>query len=172
MFRESALKQDLFFLRLNDSNLSYGGVQGSKFTPTNPCDFISFLDGNLFMLELKSTCYKSIPIQINPEEPQKMIKAHQISDLSKYSLYDGIICGFVFNFRDDENMQNEVTYYMSIENFNNFVTESGKKSINKLDIVDHGGIKIKQMLRRTAYAYDVKTMLKDIQQSRTGEVVF
>lgn len=171
-FKESALRQELFFLRLNDSDLSFGGVKGSRFTPTNPCDFIGFLDGKLFMLELKSTCYKSIPIQRNPEEEKKMIKAHQISDLSKYSLYEGIYSGFVFNFRDDDCIQNEDTYYMSIEDFNNFLYETDKKSINKLDIIEHGGFKINQILRRTNYAYDVKNMFKEIIKIKTGMMDF
>ena len=160
-FRESAINQELFFLRLNDSDISYMGYQGVRFTPTNPADFLSFLNGNLFLLELKSTEYGSIGIQRTPEEEKKMIKFHQINDLIKYSLFENVNCGFVFNFREKEGLD-EDTYYLSIQNFSNFLCDTDKKSINKLDIVQYGGIKISQKLKRTQYTYDVKKMLEDI----------
>ena len=43
-----------------------------------------------------------------------------------------------------------------------FLCDTDKKSINKLDIVQYGGIKISQKLKRTQYTYDVKKMLEDI----------
>lgn len=160
-FKESALKYNLFILRLNDTELSFMKNREARFTPMNPCDFICFKDGFLFMLELKSTEYNSIPIQRLPTEETKMIKSHQINSLVKYSNYEGINCGFVFNFREKDSL-NEETFYMSIQNFSNFLVERDKKSINKLDVIQYGGIKIEQTLKRTQYLYNVKKMLDDI----------
>ena len=160
-FKESALKYELFIIRLNDTELSFMRNRESRFTPTNPCDFICFKNGKLFMLELKSTEYNSIPIQRIPTEEPKMIKAHQINSLIKYSEYKGVNCGFVLNFREKDSLEEE-TYYISIQNFSNFLVERDKKSINKLDVVQYGGIKVEQQLKRTQYLYNVDKMLSDI----------
>ena len=166
-FKESALKQDLFILRLNDTDLSFNYANNSRFTPTNPADFLSFYEGNLFLLEMKSTEYSSIGIQRSEDEVKKMIKAHQIRDLSKYSLYDGVFCGFVFNFRSKDSLD-ETTYYMSIQNFSDFLYKTDKKSISKMDIVNYGGFIIDQTFKRTQYTYNVKKMLEDIKNRAKG----
>ena len=50
-------------------------------------------------------------------------------------MHEGVYAGFIFNFRDEEDINNDDTYYMSIQDFNNFLVERDKKSINKLDVV-------------------------------------
>ena len=160
-FKESAISQDLFILRLNDTELSFMTNRQARFTPKNPCDFICFYDGKLFMLELKSTELNGIGIQRTPDEDPKMIKAHQINSLIKYSQYKDVYTGFILNFRDKETVE-EDTYYMSIENFSNFLCDTGKKSINKLNVIQYGGIKIDQKLKRTQYFYNIKKFLEDI----------
>lgn len=159
-FKESALQDGLFILRLNDTDTSFNRREGMRFTPTNPADFIAFLDGELYLLELKSTEYKSLSIQRDPEDKNsKMIKAHQIADLVKYSLFDGVNCGFVLNFRSKDSMEEE-TFYLSIENFSRFVAENPKESINRSDVVLYDGVKLDQKLKRTQYHYQVKDLLE------------
>ena len=43
-FKESALQDGLFILRLNDTDTSFNHRDGMRFTPTNPADFIAFLE--------------------------------------------------------------------------------------------------------------------------------
>ena len=159
-FKESALQDGLFILRLNDTDTSFNRRDGMRFTPTNPADFIAFLNGELYLLELKSTEYKSLSIQRDPEDKNsKMIKAHQIADLVKYSLFDGVNCGFVLNFRSKDSMEEE-TFYLSIENFSRFMSENPKESINRSDVVLYDGVKLDQKLKRTQYHYQVKELLE------------
>ena len=159
-FKESALQDGLFILRLNDTDTSFNHRDGMRFTPTNPADFITFLNGELYLLELKSTEYKSLSIQRDPEDKNsKMIKAHQIADLVKYSLFDGVNCGFVLNFRSKDSMEEE-TFYLSIENFSRFMAENPKESINRSDVVLYDGVKLDQKLKRTQYHYQVKELLE------------
>lgn len=160
--KSSAMMENIFILRLNDSSLSWQHEKTSRFTAENPYDFIMFFKPNLFCLELKSTGYSSMSIQRIPEEKNKMIKLHQINSLTQSSLKDGVYAGFILNFRDDEDITNNDTYFLSIQNFNNFLVESDKKSINKLDVVQHGGIRLSQKIKRTRYIYDINKMIQDI----------
>lgn len=159
-FKESALQDGLFILRLNDTDTSFNRRDEIRFTPTNPADFIVFLNGELYLLELKSTEYKSLSIQRDPDNKNsKMIKAHQIADLVKYSLFDGVNCGFVLNFRSKDSMEEE-TFYLSIENFSRFMAENPKESINRSDVILYDGVKLDQKLKRTQYHYQVKELLE------------
>ena len=160
--KASADNQGLFILRLNDSSLSWQHEKTSRFTAENPYDFIVFSEPNLFCLELKSTGYNSISIQRLPEEKNKMIKLHQINSLTRSSLHDGVCAGFIFNFRNEEDINDDDTYYMAIEDFNTFLVESDKHSINKVDVVQYGGVRLTQKLKRTRYTYDIKKMISDI----------
>lgn len=120
-------------------------------------------DGNIFFLEMKSTKYKSFSFQ-RTEEDDGMIKLHQINSLVNLGQFEESQAGFVFNFRDEKegHAYTEDTYYMSIQNFSDFFVSTDKKSINKLDIVQHGGIIIEAKQRRKLYDYNVKKMLSDI----------
>lgn len=161
----SAENQGIFILRLNDSSLSWQHEKTSRFTAENPYDFVMFQPPNLFCLELKSSGYPSISIQRDPEEKNKMIKLHQINSLTQSSLHEGVYAGFIFNFRDDENINNNDTYFMFINDFNTFLVETDKKSINKLNVVQYGGIRLDQKLKRTRYTYDVEKMIEDIRKA-------
>lgn len=41
-WKDSAIKQEIFILRLNDSSLSWQHEKQSRFTVENPCDFVQF----------------------------------------------------------------------------------------------------------------------------------
>lgn len=91
-----------------------------------------------------------------------MIQAHQISDLSNAGLIEGIIPVFLFNFRNDEDINDNFTYAMRINDFNDFLVESDKKSINRMDVVQHNGIIVNQKIKRVHYTYDIEKMLDEI----------
>lgn len=167
-FKLSAEHQEILIIRLNDSDLSFNPFikEHTRFTAKNPCDFIIYNYPNIFFLELKSTIYNSISIQNNPEE-SKMIKLHQINSLKDLSLTKGVYSGFIFNFKDKETIE-EDTYYLSIENFLRFLNETGKKSISKLNVVQYGGIKINQKLKRTQYLYNIQELLDQLKEGKNG----
>ena len=93
-----------------------------------------------------------------------MIKAHQINSLVKFAQQEGVFAGFLFNFRDGEDISNNVTYWLSIQNFSKFLCENDKQSINKLDCIEYGAIIIEQKIKRTHYTYNIKKMLEDIRK--------
>ena len=166
--KKSCEKDEIFCVRFNDTSTSYIKEKQARFTPKNIADFCLYYGKNLFLLECKSTEYTSFSIQRAPTEPQKMIKCHQISDLSNASIYEGVYPCFVFNFRPKENgrqtnLENE-TYLMYIGDFNDFLVEQTKHSINKQDIIDYGGILVSQKLLRTNYLYDMKDGLDKLVQ--------
>jgi len=90
-----------------------------------------------------------------------MIHFHQINSLTNCSQYEGVIAGFVFNFRNEETVE-EDTYFMNITDFNNFMINTDKKSINKVDIVTNGGIIIPSIKKRSLFVYGVKEGLEKL----------
>lgn len=120
--------------------------------------------GSIYFLELKSTHCKSISFQ-RTESDGGMIKLHQINSLINLAQYEGSQAGFVLNFRDEKegHPYTEDTYYISIQDFSNFMDSTDKKSISKLDIVQNGGIIVEAKQRRKLYTYNVKKMLEEIQ---------
>lgn len=160
-FKSSAQKDDLLIIRFNDTDLSYNGNSFSKFTAKNPADFEIFETPYLFFLELKHTSYKAIGIQRDLNEPDKMIKAHQINSLTQMSLHEKCVCGLVLSFLSEETGE-EDTWFLNIKDFNKFLTNSDKKSINKTDIVIYNGIKIESTKKRVYFQYNVKKMIEDI----------
>lgn len=136
----------------------------SKFSWENPCDFFVF-DGNqkLFCgFELKSTKGKAVSFQRDKDDKnQRMIKYHQIKGLSKIAKYEGTIAGFIMNFRDEQRDM-ERSYFLRIEDFNNFRHTTTKNSINEIEIIKHGAIKIEGKKLRKYYIWDIDKLLKEI----------
>lgn len=164
-WQSSAKDDNIFCYRLRDNDLSFNGNSVSTFTNSNPCDFFLFgniIDGRgkIFAIELKSSKYNSIGIQRTPDEPESMIKAKQINSLIQLSLQNGMVAGFILNYRDDDTNEEE-TFFVSIERFSDFLMEKDKKSINKKDAKEYG-LLIEQTIKRKYYRYNVSKMIEDI----------
>lgn len=98
-------------------------------------------------LELKHTLYNSIGIQRSPDENDKMIKFSQINSLTQMSVHKGCYCGFILSFSSTDKktlVETEDTYFINIKDFNRFLVDSEKKSINKTDVVLYNGIRLEQ----------------------------
>lgn len=153
--KNSAEKQGLYFLRLKDSSQSFEQMNQIKggYSWNNPYDCLIYGENKLFAIEMKSTKESNISF--------KMIRDNQINGLLKAKSYN-ICAGFLFNFRDDENKNSNdnVTYWMPINNFMNFKNNTNKKSINKNDICDFGGVVLTQKLKRVRYEYDIRELIK------------
>lgn len=159
--KSSCKKDGLFVHRIRDNAMSYTESE-SVFTKDNPYDFLIYKYPLLLAVELKHTKYPSIGIQTSKEEnDKKMIKFHQIEQLQLASEHDGVKAGFILSF-SNEKTNYETTFYIDINHFLNFLFESKKKSINLMNIIEYGGIKIEQRLLRTHYYYNIKDLFDKI----------
>ena len=159
VFEESIKKSmpdHILLIRLNDSPQAFKQSKLTRFTPKNPFDYICFntQTKKLFCLELKSTSNKYMGFEdINSNEKQnKMIHKHQIEGLLKCSTYQNVVAGFLFNFRLDDN---ELTYFMEINQFQKMCDSINKKSFNILDAVLYGAKKIDGFKKRTRWYWNL-----------------
>ena len=157
--KNSAQAQKIWILRLNDTSLSWVKEKTARFTPHNVCDFLAYEYPYLFAWECKSTTYKSITIQ-REVKGQGMIKMLQIQDLTNLSLVNGIFSGLILNFRNDEDISDNITYYLPIDKFNEFLAAEDKSSINQKDCEHYGGIVVPQSKKRVHYFYDLDLLMK------------
>lgn len=159
-----------FIIRLQDPPQSFIQSEYSKFSNQNPCDYILY-DSQyriLMLLELKSTKYKSMNFQLNIDDKQnKMIKYHQIESLSKYSSYNGVLSGFLFNFRDEKN-KIERTYFQNVIDFNKMISLLEKKSFNEIDLLMNNSIRLQGKKLRVNYIWDMKQLILDIRKQKEG----
>jgi len=163
---KKSVPNNMYYFRVKDPAIAFNQSDNQsniRFSPKNPYDSFLFYISNLFPLELKSTSSTSISIQKSKDEKSKMIKIHQIRGLQDANNFEGILAGFVFDFRTSDN-----TYYMSISNFMKFLNNVNKKSINEKDILEYGGFIIEKKIKKVNYTYDIKNMIENI-ISRKGE---
>ena len=156
-FRKS-IPSNIFVHRLKDSAMSYTKSDDVSFTWDNSCDFFVFSGKKFYAIECKSSKYSSMSVELEKEgkDSKKMIKYHQIQDLSKISKYENCIAGFMLNFRNEEN-NSQVLYFLEINDFLNMMNKIGKKSFNILDAIQNGAKKIEGQLLRTHYRWDLSS---------------
>jgi penicillin-binding protein-related factor A (putative recombinase) len=147
---------DTYFYRIKDSAGAWQNNQDSKnkktrFTAKNDYDCFMFKSPMFYPVELKSTIGTSFSFG----KKESMIKDHQIEGLTKASKHFNVLAGFIFNFRKVNK-----TYFLNIINFNRFVEDTTKSSINLNDIINYGGIEIKSELKRTRYRYLIDEFIK------------
>ena len=87
-----------------------------------------------------------------------MIHKHQIMALIDYGKYANVRAGFLFNFRNEEAV-NEITYYQSICDFVKMINEINKKSFNEKDLLKYNPIEITGNKKRTNYVWDIDKFL-------------
>ncbi|WP_064199159.1 hypothetical protein [Brevibacillus brevis] len=157
-----------YYMRLRDTAKWLQG-NSSKYTPSNPCDSIQHTMPFLWLLELKST--KAASISFNPyiegvsspeQKPKNkttnvMIKANQVKELSQAVKYQGVIAGFVVNYREHK-LKTKVyineTYFIHINDFWDFAVRTGKSSIGRKDCREIG-VKIDHVKLKTNYRYKI-----------------
>ena len=93
------------------------------------------------------------------EKKSANIKWHQIEGLTKASEYDNVISGFLLNFRLDNGEQ--LLYFLNIKDFNKFRTSTNKKSLNIMDVVLCGGIRINGSKLKVNYRWDLDEFLEE-----------
>jgi len=122
---------------MKDDSLGFANVR-------NPGDFILYKFPNVYLLELKSHKGKSIPLGA--------LQPYQVESLHRYSQMEGVVAGFVFNFRDI----NE-TYFVDAVTVYQFYHEGERKSFS-LEWIKESGTLIPQKLKRTRYQYDLSNL--------------
>jgi recombination protein U len=140
----------LFVYRFRDGSSSWGGNEKVRFQATNICDFMVFYNTKLLLLELKSVLKKSLPLG--------NIKTSQIEGLTKAFNKNAshMFIGFLVNFRDYEE-----TYFMSIEQFNNYISNEERKSI-PLEYFRSNCVLVKQDLKKVRYSYHIEDFLNEL----------
>lgn len=144
--------------RLPDPPQSFGGGN-LRFSSRNPFDFLLWDSTKriLYALEMKTVAGKSISFERTKEEKGE-IHFHQIAGLNEWNEYDGIICGFVIEFR-----KIETTVFIEISEFNKLINVIPKKSFNYDDLekYDVQYVIIEQQMARTRYTYNMDKFLQD-----------
>lgn len=160
----SSIPSYCFIHRLKDTAQSYNNSKQTRFAWNNPCDFFVYngISGQLFAIECKSTKYKSISFQVDKsDDSSKMIKFHQIESLTDMSKYNGVVAGLLLNFRNDDNNEQR-TYFIGIENFNNMKEKINKTSCNEMDLLLYGAMRISGEKKRVHYRWNIDEFLKNM----------
>ena len=158
----SAKEQNIFFYRIKDVNPMF--LKPNSNVSKNDYDSFIYRKPNLFPMEFKSTANKSISYD------EKIIKGHQIKALTDAATYDGLIAGFLFNFREYDN----ATFFVHIEDFNKvkYIADNGitdhpyTSKINKssigLDTCKEVGIEIHNVKKKVKYRYYINKLLDEL----------
>lgn len=154
--------------RLPDSAQSFGGGSNLRFSAKSPFDFIMWDSKRhtLYALELKTVKENSITFE-RTKDDNGNIHFHQICGLKKWDEYDGIICGFIIEFR-----KLETTCFIDIKNFEKLMDLIPKKSFTFDDLrkYDVDYFLIPQKKVRTRYRYDLDLFLSNIEQKKDKDL--
>jgi penicillin-binding protein-related factor A (putative recombinase) len=169
---KDSIPKDVYYLRIKDPAIGFNQEDNSeqnnnnndtnskkfkpRFSPTNPYDAFMYCYPNLFLLELKS----AKDDRFSFKGSSAMIKEHQIEELTKAAIHKGIIPGFLFNCR-----KNNQTYFLHINDFNKFTNETDKSSINKQDIIKYGAIEVIGKIKKVKYRWYVGEFITEMQKS-------
>lgn len=160
--KKSAPPYSLLY-RLPDSAQSFGGSSLLRFSSKNPFDFLLWdsIGHILYALEAKTVSGKSISFERTKDDKGE-IHIHQIDGLNAWQKYNGIIAGFIIEFRALEK-----TVFITIENFNKIMVSINKKSFTLKDLDDNEitYFIIPQKKARTRFTYDLDCLLIEMRKN-------
>lgn len=159
---EQAIKESVpdyaLFYRLPDPAQSFGGGKKTRFSRHNPFDFLIWNPKNrtLFALEAKTVNGKSISFEREKCDHGE-IHHYQITGLNEWSKYEGVVAGFIIEFREIE-----TTVFIRINDFNKLLDSIDKKSFNYGDLEKYKlpFVVIQQLKKRTRYSYNIENLLE------------
>lgn len=155
---KKSVPDNIFYYRPPDSASSFGDNTKLRFSAKSPCDCFMFNGKVLYTLELKSVGTKSISFE-REKTDKGVIHKHQIDNLLKFSTYENIVSGFLFDFR-----LSDCTYFCMIEEFVNMINHLDKKSFNENDLFEWcNPIKIEKKKMKVNYRYNIDKFLEDTQ---------
>ncbi|AKO92048.1 hypothetical protein BEH_08015 [Priestia filamentosa] len=162
---QSCKDQKVFYHRIKDVFIPMD-LRRRVRVPMNKYDSFVFKRPHLVPLEFKSTKAKSFSFS------EKIIKEHQIKYLKEAVDYDGVIAGFVFNFRESDN----ATYFVHIDDFIQYKNHAEgkddsityKSKVNKssipIAICEEIGIPVENMKKKVRYRYYINKLIDDISE--------
>lgn len=159
----SCSEQSIFYFRVRDVMLP-PDVRMRVKLPQNKYDCLMYYKYHLFPVEMKSTKAKSISFS------ESVIKQHQIDNLKHATQFDGIISGFLFNFRE---VEGNPTYFVDIDSFieykniaENELDHTYKSKVNKasisLNICKEIGVPVTSIKKKIKFRYYVNKLLDEL----------
>lgn len=160
----SCSEQNIFHHRIKDVYIPPDLRERIRVSP-NKFDSFVYSGGLLVPLELKSSSLRSFSFN------ESIIKQHQVENLLEASEYEGVVPGFLFNFRSYDNK----TYFVSIQAYITYKEnamagnqEPYKNKINAksipLDVCNEIGIEIKNEIKRVRYRYFVDEFINELKE--------
>lgn len=160
--------QGIFFSRIKDVFIP-PDLRTRVRVPKNPYDAFAFYKDTLFALEFKSIKAKSISVS----DP-KIIKPHQIESLKEANTYEGVLGGFIFNFRVEDNP----TFYVPIDKFIEYQKcaleddcaieyEAKVQKSLSIAICREIGTEIKNVKKKVKYTYLMKKLFDELKAAYT-----
>ena len=157
--KNSCEKELIFFDRIKDGYVP-PEYRGKIPQHKNKYDCYIFGNHHLFPVEMKSTQDNKISFS------ESIIKQHQIDNLFWAAKFEGIIPGFIFNFRSFDNE----TYFVHINEFckykeavENKVNDFAYVKLNKrsmpIEVCRQIGIKINNIKKKVNYHYFIKEFI-------------
>jgi penicillin-binding protein-related factor A (putative recombinase) len=157
----SATEQNIFYFRVRDVNPM--AIKPNFKLPQNKYDSLLYYKDHLFPIEMKSTKGKSFSFS------ESIIKQHQIDNLVEAVKYEGVIAGFLFNFREPNNE----TYFVDIESFvkykhiaENQLEHTYQNKINKssipIGICREIGIEVHNVKKKVKYRYYLNKLFDEL----------
>jgi penicillin-binding protein-related factor A (putative recombinase) len=157
----SAAEQTIFYFRVRDVNPM--AIKPKFKLPQNKYDCLLYYNDHLFPIEMKSTKSKSVSFS------ESIIKQHQIDNLLDSVNYNGVIAGFLFNFREPDNK----TYFVHINDFvkykhiaENQLEHTYQSKINKssipIAICQEIGYELKNVKKVRKYRYYLKMLFDEL----------
>lgn len=144
--------------RIPDPPQSFNRTNNLRFSRKNPFDYFLWDSKHhiLYALELKTVAGKSIAFEREGDEKGSGIHYHQALGLSEYNQYDGLVCGFVIEFRGMD-----TTIFLDISAYEQMLQFNSKKSftIKDLDDYDIPYFVLPQKKIRVNYRYDIESLL-------------
>ena len=164
----SCNEQNIFYFRVRDVNLP-PDVRMRVKLPQNKFDCLLYYKDHLFPIEMKSTKDKSISLK------EHMIKQHQIDSLKESTKYDGVIAGFLLNFREPKSR----TFFIHIDEFINYkhiaenqMEHTYKSRVNKssipISICEEIGVEVTSVLKSVRYRHYIKKLLDELIDDYNG----
>ena len=145
--------------RIPDPPQSFNRTNKLRFSRKNPFDYFLWDSKHhlLYALELKTVSGKSINFERTKDEKKSDgIHYHQAMGLQEWNKYEGMVCGFVIEFRGEEK-----TVFLGIDDYFELIKYVGKKSFcfRDLDDYDIPYVMIPQKIIRVNYRYDIEPLL-------------
>ena len=125
----------------------------TRFAPRNDYDELFYYQGTLWLLELKS--HNGTAFGFSAVTEKRTGKPnHQVRGLMRASPHEGIVAGFVINFR-----KYDETYYIPIAVFHTLFMHARVRSIN-LKLARECGVKIPQRKKIKNWGYDINDFVQ------------